>query len=494
MRRARLIPLLAVLTGLLAVAAPAARALPPLTMGFADAVLSDPGELGASTATQSFWLGKAASIGAGVVRVNVDWQSVAPTVRPRGFNPTAPGSVDYYWTPTDEAVRAIIAHGMKPLLMIYLAPLWAEGPNPPAVDRPGTWEPNATQFAEFALAAARRYSGRFPDPLHRGRTLPAVRLWQAWNEPNLQYYLNPLWTSNTASGLPRAPTIYRALLNGFYASVKRVSKANVVLAAGTAPYGDPPQYVDPNGQRMYPLVFDRALFCLDPRVPCSGPVYLDGIDHHPYQSRLPPQYPVKVPGDVGIPELHSIVALLHAGQRAGHVLPAGHKQVWVGELSWDSNPPSQNPGISVPLADQACNVELAQYLLYEQGADHIVFLQIHDQAPLPPWTATYRWGGMYFYGGQPKPALTAYEFPLVADPLSKTRIRVWGRAPASGTVLIERRSGGRWPVVARVSVGRGSVFEVGLRGREPAAFRAQLGAVTSLPWTAPRAACPVPWK
>lgn len=493
MKPARVLSLLAVLTGLLG-AAPPARALPPLTTGFADAVLSDPGELGAGPATQNFWLGKAAGAGAGVVRVNVDWQSVAPTIRPRGFKPTDPGSADYYWTPIDQAVRAITAHGMRPLIMIYLAPLWAQGPNPPAGDRPGTWEPNARQFAYFATAAARRYSGRFPDPLRRGRKLPAVRLWQAWNEPNLQYYLNPLWTSNTAAGRPEAPLIYRALLNGFYASVKRVSKANVVLAAGTAPYGDPPQVVAPSGQRMYPVVFDRALFCLDRRLRCPGPVYLDGIDHHPYEARVPPQFPAKVPGDVGIPDVHELTSLLHAGQRAGHVLPAGHKQLWIGELSWDSNPPSDNPQTSVPLADQACDVELAQYLLYKQGADHIVFLQIHDQAPLPPWQATYRWGGMYFYDGQPKPALTAYEFPLVADPLSRTRIRVWGRAPASGTVAIERRSGRRWLIVARVGIRRGGVFELTLQAREPAAFRAQLGRATSLEWTARQAACPVPWK
>ena len=91
------------------------------------------------------------------------------------------------------------------LLNITGAPAWAEGPGAPPGAQPGTWRPDPAQFASFATAAALRYDGRFPDPLHPGAFLPRVRYWQPWNEPNLAYYLSPQWTRVAARLGSREP-------------------------------------------------------------------------------------------------------------------------------------------------------------------------------------------------------------------------------------------------------------------------------------------------
>ena len=185
------------------------------------------------------------------------WSQVAPLVPSPSFDPADPSSPGYDWSATDAAVRDLSSHGLQVLLNLTGAPTWAEGPAAPAGTQPGTWRPDPTQFASFATAAALRYDGRFPDPLQPGAFLPRVRYWQPWNEPNLAYYLSPQWTRVRGGWAPASPVIYRQLLNAFYRAVKRVSSSNFVVTAGTAPYGDPP-----GGQRMPPVAFDRALFCL----------------------------------------------------------------------------------------------------------------------------------------------------------------------------------------------------------------------------------------
>ena len=299
-----------------------------LTVGFA----ADNSLLDGTAATRSVWLDRAVAEGARIVRVPVVWSEVAPLRRSAGFRPQDPGSPGYNWSSTDETVRELSQHGLTPLLMILSAPAWAEGAHRPALAPPGTWEPNAGQFASFARAAAQRYSGAYPDPLYGGESLPRVRYWQAWNEPNLPYYLSPQWTRVGNRYAPASPNLYRRLLNGFYAAVKGVARSNYVLMGGTAPYGDPP-----GGARMQPLAFYRSLFCLSrTRAPlrCPAPVHLDGVDHHPYGAS--PEQSAFFSDDVAVPNVWKIGRVLNAAVRDGHVLPRAHKDMWVTELGWNS--------------------------------------------------------------------------------------------------------------------------------------------------------------
>src|SRR5204863_108897 len=78
----------------------------------------------------------------------------------------------------------------------------------------------------------------FPDPQRPGVSLPRVRYWQAWNEPNLTNFLTPQWSRRHGHLVAASPGIYRHLLNAFYAGVKAARRSDVVVTAGTAPFGD----------------------------------------------------------------------------------------------------------------------------------------------------------------------------------------------------------------------------------------------------------------
>jgi hypothetical protein len=362
------------------------------------------------------------------------------------------------------------------LLNIVYAPTWAEGPRKPANAQPGSWRPNPAQFASFATAAAVRYDGHFPDPLRPGSFLPRVSLWQPWNEPNLNGYLTPQWTRTGSGWAPASPGIYRQLLNSFYTAVKAVSSSNFVIEAGTGPYGD-----QPGGPRMPPVQFDRNLFCLSGRLSptsCPDPPHLDAVDHHPYGIQGPLWHALN-PDDAAVPDMYKITRVLHAAERRGHVLPRGPKAVWATEISWDSNPPDPH---GVPIQRQARWLEQALYVLWRQGVDTVVWLQVADEPPVPNYASSYQ-AGLYYLNGRPKPDAQAYRFPFVTQRVSGSRVLAWGRAPDRGSLAIDELVGGQWKVVRRLAVGNRQVFQTMLPLRGRAVLRAQLGAQTSLTWT-----------
>ncbi|MCA1689947.1 MAG: hypothetical protein LC720_05790 [Actinobacteria bacterium] len=425
------------------------------------------------------WLGQAAAEHAAVVRINVDWSVLAPARPPAGFDPTDPASPGYDWTALDAAVRDARGRGLEPLLTILRAPAWAEGAGRPASAPLGTWRPDPQKLAEFARAAARRYSGGYPDPLSPGTTLPRVSSWQCWNEPNLAIYLTPQWARTAGHVLPSSPTIYRGMLNAFYAAVKAVDPTNLVVEGGTAPYGDP----SPGGQRLFPALFVRGLLCLEGSglrpVSCPNPAHFDVLAHHPYAVAGPDRHALNR-DDVAIPDLAKLTRPLAVALRTGRVLPRKPKRLWITEFSWDSNPPDPN---GVPTETQARWLEQSFELLWRQGADTLVWLNIRDNAPVPDFASTYQ-SGVFLRDGSPKPAATAFSFAFVAHRATRARVRVWGAAPGSGVVVVERRGpGGAWTQMRRLTAPAGRVFEVSLPVAGSATLRARLGSATSLPWT-----------
>jgi hypothetical protein len=105
----------------------------------------------------------------------------------------------------------------------------AEGDGRPPVseDVPeGTWKPRPGPANDFGYALARRYSGSFRDSA--GRTVPRVRYFQFFNEPNMEGELTPQWEGNRPTGA----LMYRRLLNAFYRGIKSVDRSNVVVAGG----------------------------------------------------------------------------------------------------------------------------------------------------------------------------------------------------------------------------------------------------------------------
>ncbi len=429
-----------------------------------------------SQAGRSLWLGRARALGSSYVRIDVDWSSVAPATPSAGFVASNPASPGYDWANLDATIETAVADRQTVVLMLYDAPLWAQGADAPSWAPQGSWEPNAADYGAFAHAVAERYSGHFPNPLAAGETLPRVSDFQAWNEPNLIQYLTPQWVTGPHHSIVAAsPGIYRQLLNALYGGVTSVQPGSYVLAAGTAPYGDPPG-VD----RMRPLTFLEGLLCLSAslqRLSCPDPAHFDALDHHPYA--LNPTLHARVAGDISVPDLGEIFTALKAAERLKTALPAGPKALWDTEIDWSTETDVASP---ISPALQARYLSQAFYELWAQGVDHVFWFDIVD--PATPVFTSSTGTGVYFQSGAPKPSAVAFRFPFVALTKPSSARIIWGRAPTAGSVAIQHSVGGGWRTVLRIRTTAGGVFYQ--RATLPAGWllRATLGGVTSLPWSA----------
>lgn len=431
----------------------------------------------------SVWLGRAAAAGATLARINVYWSTVAPRQPAPAFEPTDPSDPGYSWSRVDATVRNAVANGLTPILTVLHAPSWAEGsgraPSAPA----GSWRPDPGELAAFARALALRYSGGFPDPDDPSTVLPRVARFQAWNEPNLFYYLNPQFTR----GRPSSPGIYRSLLNSFYRAVKAVQPSATVLSAGLAPIGR-------ENETVAPLRFMRILTCMGGRRPyrptCRHRIEADVWSTHPYTTGGP-THEAWDRDDVSLGDLPDMAELLDAADRHNHIR-GKHRRTpfWVSEFSWDTSPPDPG-GVPMPLAKRW--VAEALYRMWSAGVSAVTWLTIRD-GPNPgqgtSWGETYQ-SGFYRFGGRPtaarpKASLQAFHFPFVAF-LEGQGVQVWGRTPTSrpGPVLIQARSNGGWRAVATVRAARSGVFNRFVRTplSPRGALRAWFGPDVSLPFS-----------
>lgn len=435
-----------------------------------------------SLAVERFWFSKAIAIGPKAnshshswVRLPCYWIIVAPANRAPGFHPTNPADPQYNWSGCDAEIESAAAAHERILVNVSYAPVWAEGPNAPSGLRPGVWSPNPQEFGQFARAVAERYSGHFRNPLDPRQYLPRVTYFQAWNEPNLAVSLAPQWR-RTRSGAyePLSPTLYRQLLNAFYSNVTAVQPHATVLAAGTAPYGDPAR----EHARMEPLLFWEQLLCVHGRrlTPSSCPVraHLDAIDNHPYT--VVPTLHAFDPLNVSVPDIYKLDGVLTAAERSHRVLPSGPKAVWETEIGWNTNPPM--PGAISP-AQQARYLALTWYEEWQQRITVAMWFTLRD----PGFALGNLTGvGLYFGNGAAKPAAQAYEFPFVALPQPHHSMIIWGRAPAPGTVTIELGAGRGWRALFRVRTTSGGVFYVQRRIAAHSILRAVEPGATSLAW------------
>jgi hypothetical protein len=463
----RLAPLLFIALFATAAAPSSSAAREDFRIGYGDPELASE-----SASARNLWAKKAVESGASIARINVSWASIAPQSPPAGFNPANPSSPGYSWQNLDAAVRTAAAHGLTVLFTVQHAPVWAEGPGRPADIKQGAWRPDAAGYGAFGQALATRYSGSFPDPLAAGSTLPRVRYFDAWNEPNLVNFLAP----QVAAGKLVGPAMYRKLLNRFYAGVKQAQPGATVLGSSFAPFGAT------NGTITPPVAFLRNLLCLSGGrlnpLPCPEKAHLDALSTHPIQVG-PPTESAPNPLDVTTPDLGRLTKVVRAARRKGTVRSSGRIGLWVTEFWCDSKPPDPK---GIPAAEQARWYEQDMYEFWKAGAEVAIELQLRDWAPGSEGFAATLQSGVYFRDGRPKPSATAMRFPFVAESRG-LGVSVWGIAPRAGAVHIQALRGGAWKTIGTVSAaGRGRPFTAHLPPDRVSRLRARVGAESSLPW------------
>ena len=420
-------------------ATPSEAALPALRTGVASVYSSEPA---------AFQNVKRA--GAQLVEVPLRWGLVAPSTEPAQWNPEDPADPNYNWESVDLWVAHAVKAGLTPVLEVFGAPTWADRCSAINPTQEVICNPDPAALAAFAKAAARRYSGHFEG-------LPRVHYWQGLNEPNLSLFFEPQFEG----GKPVSPTLYRTLINTFYAAVKSVNRSNLVLAAGLGPIAVPHYTIGP-------MRFTRLLLCMagrsnphPTRGNCGGGVHFDIFSIHPYTTGGPTHKGGI--NDVELGDLPKLQTLLRAADRAGRIRGRfRHTPLWVSEFSWDSKPPDPG-GLSMKIEKQWTAEAL--YRAWSAGVSNFFWFSLSDFPPEPkrPFSETLQ-SGLYFWAPtaaeeQPKELLYAFRFPFVAFH-RRNGLFFWGRTPTSrgGRIVIQVQKGRRWRRVSAARADANGIF------------------------------------
>lgn len=389
-----------------------------------------------------------AALGSDVLRVTAGWSALAPRPASRrrpAFD--AARSEEYpadAFRALDVAVKAAAAAGLEVQLdLAFWAPRWAVR-RAVADRRRQRWAPNPREFGQFAEAVAKRYSGGFPDPDRRGHSLPAVRSWTTWNEPNHPSFLLPQWARRGGRLRPAAPHIYRRMHERAYDALKKVSPDNFVMVGGLSARES--RRRGPI-RSLPPLRFMREMACVDDRLEplrdpaCAGfrPIEADGFSYHPYTFGHAPDSVYGSPDTVHLADLDRLAGLLGALRERGRI--AGELPIHVTEYGYETNPPDPFRGVSPDL--QARYHGLATWTAWRRPETKM-FAQflLRDIGPDPrfPAASRRRWlgyqTGLEYADGTDKPALQAFKLPFWAEaraPGQRSHVLAFGQVrPGTG--------------------------------------------------------------
>jgi hypothetical protein len=393
--------------------------------------------------------------GAGVVKVAMRWDQVAPNPKqrraPRGFNASDPRSYPgRNWQIYDTIVRDAAADGMSVNFDLGEgAPIWATGTGAPRNKPYWNWEPSASAFKQFVRAVATRYSGHFI-PKGQKTALPRVSNWSVWSEPNLGYSLAPQGVLGNLKA-QNSGRLYRALLDAAWSALHATGHGKDTIL-----FGD----LGPRGSvnfgvfaAMKPLIFMEALYCVDSRFhqlrgfsatergcpsTSSGSrrfraqhpalFQASGLALHLWARWYPPNSdPQHDPDYAGFPDLPRFQRGLDAIMRAYG--PSKHLNFYNTEFGYITNPPNHSaPFVSTTTASYYLN--WAEYISWRNPRMRS-FAQFILQDLPPPKSGPYEFwsAGLFTYTGQPKPTYSAWRLPLYLPVSSTTQghtLEVWG--------------------------------------------------------------------
>jgi hypothetical protein len=249
-----------------------------------------------------------------VLRVNLYWGDLLGAARVRRpARPTDPADPAYNWWIYDQTVRRAQQNGIRIVFSILFTPRWAAARRNHAPRR-------MADLRNFAIAAARRYSGTYI-AVQGERPLPAVRYWLAWNEPNNPVFLSPQFRRVRGGRYAAwSPRIYSQMCNAIYSGVKAVSRANKVGCGVTAPRGN--NAARSSRPSISPIYFARGMNRWRARY--------DAYAHHPY-------YGHRLETPTSRPRVRGSTAVL-LGNINDLVRVIGRRRLWITEYGFQTRP------------------------------------------------------------------------------------------------------------------------------------------------------------
>jgi hypothetical protein len=410
-------------------------------------------------------------LGVQTVRMAVTWRNFAPSAGaahpPRGFNAADPAAyAASKWPTLDAVVRQLDQAGIGiDFDVLGGGPVWSEGPGAPKGNANTSWNPNPAMYQQFVEALGTRYSGDY-DPQRKKlvpgdpRDLPRVSFWSVWNEPDYGPSLAPQGVPGHLN-VENAPRAYRNLVDAAWTALHRTGHGSDTFVWGE---------LAPRGMNywgvysgMKPLVFLRAMFCLDShyhplrgadaairgcpataagsrrfRALNPGLFEASGVSDHPYMRWYQPNREAIYDPDYStLGEMQTFERGLDRLQRAygsGKRYP-----VWNTEFGYLTSPPKRDNypdafGHKYPWISQQTAAYYLNWAEYISWRDPrlMSFMQYLLQDPLPANKSTYFGGfasGLLNYNGTAKPGYAAWRMPLylpVTSALRGTSLELWG--------------------------------------------------------------------
>ena len=315
-----------------------------------------------------------------VLRLNLYWGGRIGVAERRPARATDPADPAYDWTLYDRTVNYAAQHKIRILFSIYGTPSWANGGA--GLNVP----PRAiADLNNFAYAAAKRYSGVYP--ASDGRALPPVKLWLAWNEPNLSIGLKRQFRRVGSRWVMQSAIDYTKICNAVYSGVHRtLIRGERVACGATAPRGNN----SPTSSRptISPLAFMRAL-------KTAGLRKFDAYAHHPYYGRKT-ETPTSKPSATAV-TMGNINTLIAELTRLW-----GNKRLWITEYGYQTNPPDRAFGVSY--AKQAAYMKQAYAIARKNPRiDMMLWFLLRDEPRLGGWQS-----GLLTRTGQKKPSFNVF--------------------------------------------------------------------------------------
>ena len=318
-----------------------------------------------------------------VIRLDLRWDQIATT---KPADPTDPADPAYDWNGFDDTVINAEKNKIQVLFTIYGTPSWAQGKAQGANRAPS----KISSLRYFATAAARRYSGTFMRT--DGTTLPAVRKWLAWNEPNNPLFLRPQWAKVGKRGryFPVGAKTYVGICTAVWSGIHATHLPRETVACGaTAPRGNN------TGRGLRPSISPLAFLKDLKHYGLRGDRF-DVYAHHPYYGS-PSQTPATKPKDKNSITLGNIGVLT---KLLGKLY--GNKKLWITEYGYQTNPPDKLFGVS--WAKQARYLTQAYAIARKNPRiTMMLWFLLRDEARLEGWQS-----GLFTATGKKKPAYDAF--------------------------------------------------------------------------------------